>query len=58
MLQELGKNHQIHIINTKKHIMVREKMESLDDKIEIGMNLCELMRYLDEIGTVTVVFFW
>ena len=57
-MKELGKKHQIHPINTKQPIIVREKMESLDEKIELGLNLCKLMRYLDEIGNVTVAFFW
>ena len=58
IMKELGKKHQIHPINTKQPIIVREKMESLDEKIELGLNLCKLMRYLDEIGNVTVAFFW
>ena len=55
ILKELGRKHPIHL---KQPIKVRERMESLDEKIELGLNLCKLMRYIDEIGNVTVVFFW
>ena len=58
MLKELGQKNQTQPINTKQPIRVREKLESLDDKIELGLILCKQMRHLDKIGTLTVVFFW
>ena len=58
IVNNLGKKHQIQIINAKGTIMVGQKMENLDDNIDLGLNLCKLMRDLDGIGTLTVVFFW
>ena len=45
-------------MNTGEPITVRDKFENLDDKIDVGLHLCQLKRSLDEIGTLTAVFFW
>ena len=59
ILKDSGEKYQIHVINTNKEpVMVREKLESLDEKIDLGLHLCKLTRDLDVIGTLTVVFFW
>ena len=52
------KNYQNSVINTREPIIVRDKFDTLDDKIDFGLHLCKLQRCLDEIGTLTAVFFW
>ena len=39
-------------------IKVQDKCDNLDDKIELGLQMCKLIRQLDEIGTLIVLFFW
>ena len=45
-------------LGAREHITVQEKCDSLDEKIELGLQLCKLTRDLDEIGTLIVFFFW
>ena len=45
-------------LGAREHIKVQEKCDSLDEKIELGLQLCKLTRDLDGIGTLIVFFFW
>ena len=56
--KELNKVFKKSTIKTQEPVMVQGKFESIDDKIDLGLHLCKLQRCLDEIGTLTVVFFW
>ena len=45
-------------LGAREPIKVQEKCDSLDEKIELGLQLCKLTRDLDGIGTLIVFFFW
>ena len=42
----------------REPIRVQENCDNLDEKIELGLQLCNLTRGLDEIRTLIVFFFW
>ena len=59
MVREMDDNKIRHIrLGAREPIRVQEKCDSLDEKIELGLQLCKLTRDLDEIGTLIVFFFW
>ena len=45
-------------LGKQDHIRVQAKCDSLNENIDLGLQLCKLARDLDEIGVLIVVFFW
>ena len=39
-------------------IKVQDKCDSLDDNIDLGLQMCQLTTQLNDIGTMSVLFFW
>ena len=59
MVREMDNKKIRHIrLGRQELIKVEEKYVNLDEKIDLGLQLCKLTTDLDEIGTLVVFFFW
>ena len=59
MVREMDNKKVRHIrLGRQELIKVEERCDSLDEKIDLGLQLCKLTRDLDEIGSLVVFFFW